>query len=125
MIRQDIQKGKYNLPPAPKKPVPVCAKCGFNLAHIAYKTKDVNFCSNCGTKVNYEDRMKKWKQEKRKWRERCNAIHEHFKKDLFEYLDITNHPKREKLFELAWEYGHSNGLNSVVDYAEELVELLE
>lgn len=47
-----------------------------------------------------------------------------FKNDLFEELNITNHPKREKLFELAWEHGHGAGLDDVVSYAEDFVELI-
>ena len=50
---------------------------------------------------------------------------EKFKRDLFEELGISDHPKREKLYSLAWELGHSTGFSEVVSYAEQLSELLD
>lgn len=50
---------------------------------------------------------------------------EEFKKDLFEELKIENHPKKEVLFRLAWEFGHAYGYSSVFYFAEEMVELLQ
>lgn len=47
-----------------------------------------------------------------------------FKADLFDDLGITGHPKAEKLFAIAWEYGHSSGYSEVYNYADELAELL-
>lgn len=53
-----------------------------------------------------------------------NELYSQFKNDLFEELGISNHPKREKLYSLASEYGASEGLNSVFSYAEDLVDLI-
>ena len=47
-----------------------------------------------------------------------------FKEDLFVELGIENNPKRDKLFSLAWEMGHSCGFNEVYLVAEDLVELI-
>lgn len=49
---------------------------------------------------------------------------ERFKIDLFKELDISNHPKREELFSLAWEYGHSFGFSEVYGHATDFVVLL-
>lgn len=50
---------------------------------------------------------------------------EEFKNDLFEELGITNNPKREKLFNKAWEHGHAYGFYEVYNVACDLVELIE
>lgn len=49
---------------------------------------------------------------------------EAFKLQLFKDLGIENHPKRDILYRIAWEWGHAYGLGEVKIYAEDLVELL-
>jgi hypothetical protein len=48
-----------------------------------------------------------------------------FKKDLLEDLGITNHPKAEIFFSKVWDHAHSSGLMEVLNYAEDLVELIQ
>jgi hypothetical protein len=50
---------------------------------------------------------------------------EDLKQELGNEYDVLTHPKFEKCFGLAWEYGHSSGLHAVRDYFDELVELLK
>jgi hypothetical protein len=52
-------------------------------------------------------------------------IYEQFKQDLFEDLGIEANPKRDKLFSIAWDMGHSAGYQEVYGYACDLVELIE
>lgn len=47
-----------------------------------------------------------------------------FKEELFKELRIEGHPNCETLWRLAWEYGHSEGYNGVLDKAWDLFELL-
>jgi len=58
------------------------------------------------------------------YREETLQLVELFKQDLFIDLGIENNPKREKLFRLAWEMGHSSGYSEVVGIADELVDLI-
>lgn len=51
-------------------------------------------------------------------------IYDVFKQDLFNELGIADNPKRDKLFAIAWEYGHSSGYSEVYNYADELVDLI-
>ena len=44
---------------------------------------------------------------------------------MFEELDIADNPKRDLLFNKAWELGHSYGLSEVYHYADELVCLIK
>ena len=48
-----------------------------------------------------------------------------FKLALFQELDIVDHPKRDDLFNLAWQYGHANGLSDVFEHASDFVILLD
>lgn len=36
----------------------------------------------------------------------------------------AEHPKANQLFNLAWEYGHSQGFQAILDYYENLTDLL-
>lgn len=57
-------------------------------------------------------------------REHGNELVGRFRQDLFEDLGIQDNPKRDLLFEKAWELGHSSGLQEVYSYAEDLVGLI-
>lgn len=52
-------------------------------------------------------------------------IHEKFKNDLFDELGIQNNPKKDVLYDLAWEYGHSSGFSDVYNYACDFVCLIK
>lgn len=47
-----------------------------------------------------------------------------FKQDILDLLNIADHPKADKLFDMAWEDCHSEGLEAVACRCEELAELL-
>ena len=49
---------------------------------------------------------------------------ERFRKALEETYGLTKHPKRGKLWEMAWDKGHSCGLGEVLIYYDEFVDLL-
>lgn len=38
---------------------------------------------------------------------------------------MIKHPKADRLFEIAWHIGHSNGLSEVRLYYEDLLELVK
>lgn len=68
----------------------------------------------------------------RKDREAWDTYHEEearmnnlFRQDLAAEHGVTGHPKEQKLFELAWEHGHSSGYSEVTNYYESFVELLK
>lgn len=47
-----------------------------------------------------------------------------FKADLEAEFGLVNHPKADKLFNKAWEMGHSAGLSNVYHYYDDLYELI-
>ena len=48
-----------------------------------------------------------------------------FKADLFAEHGVTDNPKAERCWELAWEYGHPSGLMEVANYFDDLVDLIK
>lgn len=46
------------------------------------------------------------------------------KANLERKYDLTEHPKRDKLYELAWEHGHSSGFTEVENYYGDFAQLL-
>jgi hypothetical protein len=55
--------------------------------------------------------------------ERVHKLHL-FQDDLIDALGLAGHPQSDKLFDLAWEHSHSDGLGEVVLFAQELSDLL-
>jgi len=50
--------------------------------------------------------------------------HAEFERDLLDNFGITDHPKADRLFALAWQRGHSSGYGEVLSEAEDLVDLI-
>lgn len=49
-----------------------------------------------------------------------------FKNDLEDEFGVSHdHPKAKRLFDLAWEYGHSSGYNEVLNFYSDLVDLIK
>ena len=69
-------------------------------------------------KTTYSEETRK---EHRAETARLEAI---FKADLEEEFGLTGHPKADKLYGIAWSYGHSAGYIDVAHYYDELSELL-
>ena len=86
--------------------------------------------------ISEKPKMGKWNdpknvdtiKEKRAWniayREAEGRAKTVFRDNVEEVFMTKDNPKAEKLWSLAWEYGHSSGLLSVVDYYSDLVELV-
>jgi len=66
-----------------------------------------------------------YKARRKEYDDESTKLHEEFVNDLFENFNVTDSPKRFKCFELAWEKGHSNGLEEVYNEFYDLVELIK
>ena len=73
-------------------------------------------------KVLDEEAYKRMQKEYYEEESRC---YNQFKQDLFEEYNVTNNPRAEKCFSMAWERGHSSGYESVANEFGELVELIQ
>jgi hypothetical protein len=70
------------------------------------------------TVIITSDDRKAWHAELR------HLEREVFRDDLFEEFGVTNHPKAQATFDLAWERGYAAGLHQVYYRFSELVALL-
>ena len=67
----------------------------------------------------------RYKSHQLQYTDEKHKLHEEFVNDLFENFNVTNNPKRQKAFDLAWEKGHANGLEEVYNEFYDLVELIK
>jgi hypothetical protein len=111
-IRENIKAGKYINP----KPYP-------NVPQVSRQERAARGFS---LQLEFEERYKEHRIAVREWTREVHELEQKvFKNDLFEEYGVTGHPKAEKVWALAWREGHAEGLASVVDHFEELVELIK
>jgi hypothetical protein len=65
-----------------------------------------------------------YKEQHTKYRAEERRLYDEFKQDLFEEYRVQEHPKREKVFNLAWEHGHASGYSEVYNYFGDFVDLI-
>lgn len=61
----------------------------------------------------YEKAMPAYREARDAYRAEDNRLTQQFRADLEAEYGLTGHPKADKLWNLAWEEGHSSGLNEV------------
>lgn len=54
-----------------------------------------------------------------------NRLYNIWKSDLYAEYEVTNNPKVEQAFQLAWDFGHAYGYEEVERYFMDLVELIK
>ncbi len=72
----------------------------------------------------YEAAMVKYNEDMKAYRKDQQRLDLEFKRAAFKYCDIDQHEKRHRAWEMAWEHGHSSGLGDVLQFLDELSELL-
>lgn len=72
----------------------------------------------------YNEEMIEFKKELGAWYEAKDAMRDKFKQDLLIELGIANHPKADKVFEMAWDDRHDEGHEAVYEYASDLADLI-
>lgn len=65
-----------------------------------------------------------YKAHRKEYDDERNKLDQEFQNDLFEDYGVSDNPKRFKCFDLAWEHGHSSGLEEVYNYFGDFVELI-
>jgi hypothetical protein len=54
-----------------------------------------------------------------------NAAASEFHDDLLNHYGVIDNPKANTAYNLAWQYGHSNGFHEVYNFFDDLVELIK
>lgn len=75
------------------------------------------------TKVPYASRNDDAQQHKL-YIEDSRRLEEEFKKDALQFVELSNHPKAEKTYAMAWDYGHASGYSEVMNYLTDFAELV-
>ncbi len=66
-----------------------------------------------------------YKTHLKQYGEETHKLYDEFINDLFEDFNVTDNPKRYKVFELAWEQGHAYGFEEVYNKFYDLVDLIK
>lgn len=76
-------------------------------------------------RVGYYNLTTSYATEREEYQKQEIKLYDEFVKDLYEHLEIQDHPKKEILFNKAWGLGHAYGYAEILTYAEDLVELIK
>ena len=98
--------------------------CVFEGSYIEYQTFIIN-------DERYRQMCKEEVFDKEKHRAALMEYNNHtielldkFQADLEKEFGVEDNPKKNKLYSIAWDMGHSSGLSEVYHYYSELVELI-
>lgn len=72
----------------------------------------------------WEEAVTHYRDREREYREVHGAIHDEFKRAIAASLGLSNHPKFDVLWDIAWSHGHSSGYGEVEMWCDELSALL-
>ncbi len=67
----------------------------------------------------------KTREEHAAYNKAMAELNDKFKEELFKDLCIEDNPKRDLLFQKAWDSGHASGWHEVWNHAVELVDLIK
>jgi len=65
------------------------------------------------------------KEARKAYATETRRLEAQFKTDLLAEYGVTDHPKADRCYSLAWEHGHAAGLAEVAGYFDEFVELIK
>lgn len=82
-------------------------------------------CPTCGSK--YKDPVKKaaFDRKRKEYNEEQARLENLFKEALFYYTNVSDNPKANSAYSIAWEKGHSSGLAEVYNEFLDLVVLIQ
>ena len=111
-IQDGYYKNKVEYPSKPVKP-----RLGKNATSVEAKVY-------AEALESWEKNMEDWRDKIKEYRKIDNQLYMLFKRDALDDTGLTNHPKAEKAWEMAWDRGHSSGYYEVYQQLCELSDLL-
>jgi hypothetical protein len=114
----DKYKNKMKYPVEPRR---VCSHC-----NKIFKEGN-SFCSGCGHDVGKqrEEELESYKIYKDIYNQESKKLYIRFQNDALEEVGLLDHPKADKIFNFAWEQGHSLGYSEVYYWLEDIAELFD
>jgi len=73
----------------------------------------------------YDADLQHYKDQRVAYMQEQNKLQQEFRNDLEAYYGVTNHPKADLLYDMAWDRGHSAGFLDVANYYSDLVRLIK
>jgi len=87
--------------------------------------KNKILCPTCGQFMKNNDGELLYRKMRKEYLEEEGRLYDEFRKDAIEYVGLTGHPKADKIYDKAWEDGHSCGYEEVLIHLEELADLVK
>lgn len=86
--------------------------------------KNVNYCPNCGTPTNIEERRDAYLEAREAYSTEERRLMAQFKIDALEEVGLTEVPNADAIYDYAWETGHTNGIREVLMLLHDVAELV-
>lgn len=120
-VDEKISQGHYeNNDPYPVKPRKPLEKTGSDLAGMS----DDEVKEYLEYHRNYPDLLAQHRQKVMEYSKKTRELEMQFKEDLEKEYGLSDHPKKDDLYRIAFDYGHSHGLHEVSCHYDTLSELL-
>lgn len=121
-IMKNITDGAYEVKVDRPKHYYTC-ECG---RHHSWDRGLTKYCDNCGRYIEklMEEGLEQRQNKMLENSQIRSKAHTRFRNDLIIYVGMNEHPKRDAVFEMAWDLGHSSSLIEVVNYMEKLANLI-
>jgi len=66
-----------------------------------------------------------WRRQKIAYQIEDSRLTDLFKRDAFEAVGLTDHPKANLAYRMAWENGHKEGLEGIFDHLERFAQMVK
>lgn len=73
----------------------------------------------------YDEEEGLYERDRKAYRQQRKELYNLFEEDIARVYIVSDHPKKDLLFRLAWDYGHALGIHEVLSYYDEMVELIK
>ena len=71
----------------------------------------------------YEEEMIEFRKKDIEYRGETGRLMDLFRKDALEDVGLSDHPKAEKIYNFAWDHGHSSGYSEIYYWLCDLSDL--
>jgi len=119
-VIERVRAGHYNptmeYPRQPRTP-PILSKKVVDLSAD-------EIASLLEVKATYEEEVRVYNEQRDLYRANNGGVKRDFQSDLEKEYDLVGHPKASKLYEIAYDMGHSAGMEEVAIFYCQLSELL-
>lgn len=108
--------GKYNYPARPVRPAkPVMPRDMTDIDEVSEYSRIVQV---------YEKELRNFNERLSNYNAECEKIETRFRNELEIEFKTTDHPKAERIFQMAWARGHYAGKEEVALTYRDLMDLL-